>query len=677
MATADLSRLTAEPNAVTTDMTADHKDLANAIRALSMDAVQAANSGHPGMPMGMADAATVLFTRFLKHDPKAPSWPDRDRFVLSAGHGSMLLYALLYLTGYEDISIDEIRNFRQLNSKTAGHPEFGHAAGIEMTTGPLGQGVATAVGMAMAERMVAARFGDEIVDHYTYVIAGDGDLMEGISHEAASFAGHLGLGKLIVLYDDNNISIDGGTDLSWSDDVPARFAAYGWDTASVDGHDPEAVAGAIVEAKLSGKPSLIACKTTIAYGSPNKKGTAGSHGAPLGDEEIDLTRKELGWPHAPFEIPEDVLRAWRKLGARNEEEKAAWDKRHAALDDAARGEFDRAIAGDLPNGWDASMAALKLELVAEKPARATRVSSGAVLETLVPAIPELVGGSADLTGSVNTRVPNMAALSAEDFSGRYIHYGIREFGMAAAMNGMALHGGVIPYAGTFLVFSDYLRPALRLSALMKQRVIYVLTHDSIGLGEDGPTHQPIEHLASLRAMPNVNVFRPADAVETAECWELAVAATDTPSAMVLTRQGLPALRTEDSGDNLCARGGYVISPADGDAQVTLFGTGSEVSIAVEAQTLLKAEGIAATVVSMPCWELFDRQPDDYRKSVLGENTARVAVEAAVQLGWERYIGARGAFIGMSDFGASAPAGQLYKFFGITAEAVADAARSQL
>ena len=677
MATADLSHLTAESNAKATDMTADHKDLANAIRALSMDAVQAANSGHPGMPMGMADVATILFSRFLKHDPKNPDWSDRDRFVLSAGHGSMLLYSLLYLTGYEDITIEEIRNFRQLGSKTAGHPEYGHAAGIEMTTGPLGQGVATAVGMAMAERMMAARFGDDMADHYTYVIAGDGDLMEGISHEAASFAGHLKLGKLIVLYDDNEISIDGGTDLSWSDDVPARFASYGWDTASVDGHDPEAVAGAIVEAKLSGKPSLIACKTTIAYGSPNKKGTAGSHGAPLGDDEIALTRAELGWPHAPFEIPDELLQAWRTLGARNGDDKAAWDKRHAALDPSVRSEFDRAIAGDLPGDWQSAMATFKANLIAEKPSRATRVSSGVVLETLVPAIPELVGGSADLTGSVNTRVPDMVSLSADDFSGRYIHYGIREFGMAAAMNGMALHGGVIPYSGTFLVFSDYLRPALRLSALMKQRVIHVLTHDSIGLGEDGPTHQPVEHLASLRAMPNVNVFRPADAMETAECWELAVTTTETPSAMVLTRQGLPALRTEESSENLCARGGYVISPAHGEARVTLMATGSEVSIAIKAQALLKEGGIAAKVVSMPCWELFDQQPEDYRRSVLGENTARVAVEAAVQQGWERYIGTGGTFIGMSGFGASAPAGELYEFFGITAEAVAEAARSQL
>ena len=658
-------------------MTVDHKDLANAIRALSMDAVQAANSGHPGMPMGMADVATVLFTQFLKYDPTAPDWPDRDRFVLSAGHGSMLLYSLLYLTGYKDIDIDEIKNFRQLGSKTAGHPEYGEAAGIEMTTGPLGQGLATAVGMAIAERMVAARFGDDIVDHYTYVIAGDGDLMEGVSHEAASFAGHLGLSKLIVLYDDNNISIDGGTGLSWSDDVPARFAAYGWDSSVVDGHDPKAVAAALKAAQGSTTPSLIACKTTIAFGAPTKSGTAGSHGAPLGDEEIKGTREALGWPHAPFVIPDEILADWRQVGARGASDRAAWDGRHGALDSAARRDFDRAITGGLPDGWKAALDDFKTKLIADKPNQATRISSGAVLEALIPAVPEMIGGSADLTGSVNTRVPNMAAIDAGNFGGRYVHYGIREFGMAAAMNGMALHGGIIPYAGTFLVFSDYLRPALRLAALMKQRVIHVLTHDSIGLGEDGPTHQPVEHLASLRAMPNVSVFRPADAIETAECWELALQAEDTPSAMVLTRQGLPAVRTEASAENLCARGGYVLSPAAGAAQVTLLATGSEISIAMDAQKLLAADGIAASVVSMPCWELFDKQADAYRDSVLGVGTVRVAVEAGVRQGWDQYVGSDGGFVGMTGFGASAPAKDLYKHFNITADAVAHAARSRL
>ena len=662
---------------MSTQISADHKNLANAIRALSMDAVQAANSGHPGMPMGMADVATVLFTGFLKYDPTAPDWPDRDRFVLSAGHGSMLLYSLLYLTGYKDITIDEIRNFRQLGSKTAGHPEYGEAGGIEMTTGPLGQGLATAVGMALAERMVAARFGADIVDHYTYVIASDGDLMEGVSHEAASFAGHIGLSKLIVLYDDNNISIDGGTGLSWSDDVPARFAAYGWDTSVVDGHDPASVAAAIEAAQQRAAPSLIACKTTIAFGAPSKAGTAGSHGAPLGDEEIKGAREALGWPHAPFVVPDDILGAWREAGARGAADRADWDGRREALDQAVRRDFDRAVTGGLPDGWKTALESFKTQLIADKPAQATRVSSGAVLEALIPAVPEMIGGSADLTGSVNTRVPNMAAVEAGSFGGRYIHYGIREFGMAAAMNGMALHGGVIPYAGTFLVFSDYLRPALRLSALMKQRVIYVLTHDSIGLGEDGPTHQPVEHLASLRAMPNVNVFRPADAIETAECWELALQAEGTPSAMVLTRQGLPAVRTQASAENLCAKGGYILSPAEGAAQVALLATGSEISIAMAAQALLAADGIAASVVSMPCWELFDQQPQSYRDGVMGIGTARVAVEAGVRQGWDTYVGHDGGFVGMSGFGASAPAKDLYQHFNITADAVAEAARSRL
>jgi len=658
-------------------VTIEHKDLANAIRALAMDAVQAANSGHPGMPMGMADVATVLFTRFLKYDASAPDWADRDRFVLSAGHGSMLLYALLYLTGYPDIDIEEIKNFRKLGSKTAGHPEYGHAAGIETTTGPLGQGISTAVGMAMAERILAARFGDDIVSHYTYVIAGDGDLMEGISHEAASFAGHLGLSRLIVLYDDNGISIDGSTSLSWSDDVPARFAAYGWDTSVVDGHDPESVAAAIEAAQGQNKPSLIACRTTIAYGAPTKAGTSGSHGAPLGNDEIAGTREAIGWSHGPFEVPDEIVGAWREAGVRGVGGRQAWEARLAGLDGAVRDEFNRVMSGALPAGWQSAIQEIKAEFVAEAPGQATRVSSGAVLEKLIGTVPELMGGSADLTGSVNTRTSNMSAISREDFSGRYIHYGIREHGMAAAMNGMAQHGGVIPYSGTFLVFADYLRPALRLSALMQQRVIHVLTHDSIGLGEDGPTHQPVETLASLRAIPNLNVFRPGDAVEVAECWEIAVSTENTPSAISLTRQGIPTLRKDAAGENQCAKGGYIISAADGDAVVTLMATGSEVSVAVKAQELLAAEGIAANVVSMPCWELFDAQPAAYRASVLGENTVKVAVEAAVSMGWDKYIGPNGAFIGMSGFGASAPAGDLFKHFGITAEAVAAAAKERL
>ena len=658
-------------------MTIEHKDLANAIRALAMDAVQAANSGHPGMPMGMADVATVLFTRFLKFDASAPDWADRDRFVLSAGHGSMLLYALLYLTGYPDIDIEEIKNFRKLGSKTAGHPEYGHAAGIETTTGPLGQGISTAVGMSIAERILSARFGEDVVSHYTYVIAGDGDLMEGISHEAASFAGHLGLSRLIVLYDDNGISIDGSTSLSWSDDVLARFAAYGWDISAVDGHDPDAVIAAIESAQGQNKPSLIACRTTIAFGAPTKAGTSGSHGAPLGDDEIAGTREAIGWSHAPFEIPGDVVGAWREAGVKGAEVRQAWEARLAGLDGKVRNEFNRAISGDLPAGWESAIQKIKAEFTADRPGQATRVSSGAVLEKLIGAVPELIGGSADLTGSVNTRTSNMSAISRDDFSGRYIHYGIREHGMAAAMNGMAQHGGVIPYAGTFLVFADYMRPALRLSALMRQRVIQVLTHDSIGLGEDGPTHQPVETLASLRSIPNLNVFRPGDAVEVAECWEIAVSTENTPSVISLTRQGIPTLREDAGSENKCAKGAYIISKAEGDASVTIMATGSEVSVGVKAQELLAIDGIAANVVSMPCWELFDAQPAVYRASVLGNNTVKVAIEAAVSFGWEKYIGADGAFIGMSGFGASAPASDLFKHFGITAEAVAAAAKKRL
>ena len=672
MATVKSSVLSAE----VTRVKVDHTLMANAIRALAMDAVQAANSGHPGMPMGMADVATVLYGRFLKFDAAAPDWPDRDRFILSAGHGSMLLYALLYLTGYEDMTLDEIRNFRQLGSRTAGHPEYGLASGIETTTGPLGQGISTAVGMALAERLQAARFGSKVVDHYTYVIAGDGDLMEGISHEAASLAGHLGLSKLIVLYDDNHISIDGDTNLSLSDDALARFAAYGWDTSAVDGHDPEAVAAAIGAARGRDGPSLIACRTTIAFGAPTKAGTAASHGAPLGEEEIAGAREALGWPYGPFEIPDEVLSAWREVGAQGAGQHAAWKDRVATLDPEVRAEFERLLDSRLPDGWETPLAELKAKFADEKPTLATRQASGAVLEALTAAVPELIGGSADLTGSVNTRTKALEAIGPGSFAGRYMHYGVREHGMAAAMNGMAQHGGIIPYAGTFLVFSDYLRPALRLSALMKQRVIYVLTHDSIGLGEDGPTHQPVEHLAALRAMPNVNVFRPADAMETAECWELALQAKDTPSAMVLTRQGLPAQRT-DGAENMCARGGYVLAEADGAAQVTLIGTGSEVAIAMAARDILQADGVPTAVVSMPCCELFDAQAEDYRNRVLGEGTVRIAVEAGVGLGWARYTGTDGGFVGMTGFGASAPAAELYRHFGITPEAVAAAASARL
>ncbi len=650
-------------------------EMANALRALAMDAVQAANSGHPGMPMGMADVATVLFTRFLKYDPADPHWPDRDRFVLSAGHGSMLLYGLLHLTGYADMTLDELKRFRQLESRTPGHPEYGCAAGVETTTGPLGQGIATAVGMALAERHMAARFGDGLVDHRTWVIASDGDLMEGISHEAASFAGALGLGRLIVLYDDNHISIDGDTALALADDALARFAAYGWHTQRVSGHDPDAVAAAIEAAKAQDRPALIACRTTIAFGAPKKAGTAASHGSPLGAEEVAGARKQLGWPWPPFEVPEPIRAAWRAAGARGAGPNRAWRERLAKAEAATRANFERAVAGDLAPGWTEALAAFKRRLADEKPSWATRKASGETLDVLVKAIPELVGGSADLTGSVNTLAKGMEGLGRGAYGGRYIHYGVREHGMAAAMNGMALHGGIIPYGGTFLIFSDYLRPAARLSALMRQRVIYVLTHDSIGLGEDGPTHQPVEQLAALRAIPGLRVFRPADAVETAECWQLALEASDAPSALALTRQNVPALRTTHVEDNLCVRGGYVLAEAEG-AQATLIGTGSEVQLALAARDLLAADGIPARVVSMPCWELFEAQPGAYRDYVLGP-PARVAVEAAVRQGWDRWIGPYGAFVGMEGFGASAPDKALFAHFGITAEAVAKAARDAL
>ncbi|MEX0838372.1 MAG: transketolase [Parvibaculum sp.] len=656
---------------------ASHVTLANAIRALAMDAVQRANSGHPGMPMGTADIATVLFTRFLKIDPRAPDWPDRDRFVLSAGHGSMLLYAVNYLLGYEDMTIEQIRNFRQLGSITAGHPEYGHAAGVETTTGPLGQGISTAVGMALAERLLAARFGDKVVDHHTYVLASDGDLMEGVSHEAISLAGHLKLSKLIVLYDDNGITIDGALSLSESGDALKRFEAAGWNATRIDGHNPDEIAAAIEKAQKSDRPTLIACHTVIGYGAPNKQGKSSAHGSPLGQEEIALARGALGWTAEPFVIPTEILDAWRIAGLRNVKARKAWEERLAALDAPRRTEFERSLSGDLPAELGKAISAYKEKLVAEKPKWATRKSSEEALNVINAVLPEMIGGSADLTGSNNTRSKEQKVVTAEDFSGSFIHYGIREHGMAAAMNGMALHKGLIPYSGTFLVFTDYCRPAIRLSALMGQRVIYVMTHDSIGLGEDGPTHQPIEHLASLRAMPNLLVFRPADAVETLECWQLALEANDTPSVLALTRQNLTPVRLENSAKNLCARGAYELSPASAKARVSLLATGSEVEIAMAAQAMLEKDGIPARVVSMPCLDLFERQSREFREGMLGEGTVKIAIEAAIRYGWDRYIGADGDFIGMEGFGASAPAPDLYKHFNITAEAAVAAAKARL
>jgi transketolase len=655
---------------------AEHNQLANAIRALSMDAVQQANSGHPGAPMGMADMATVLFTRHLKFDAANPDWADRDRFVLSNGHASMLLYSLLYLAGSPDMTLDEIKNFRQLGSKTPGHPEYGHAAGVETTTGPLGQGIANAVGMALAERMMNARYGDDLVDHHTYVFAGDGCLMEGISHEAISLAGHLKLDRLIVLFDDNDISIDGSTDLSVSDDQLARFKASGWDVARIDGHDPEAIDQAIAAAKATDTPSLIACRTVIGYGAPSKQGTSATHGAPLGDEEIAGTREALNWPHAPFEIPDDILNTWRAAGSRGAADRIAWENRLGAADADQRDVFLTANSGALPAEFKDVVNAHKKKLSEELPKVATRVSSQQALDAIAPVVETMIGGSADLTGSNNTKAACMAPISANDFSGRYIYYGVREHGMAAAMNGMALHGGFIPYSGTFLTFTDYCRPSIRLSALMGIRVIYVMTHDSIGLGEDGPTHQPVEHVASLRAMPNVNVFRPADAVETAECWALALQNEGTPSVLALTRQGLPTVRTEHTDENLSARGGYVLREADGDRAATILATGSEIELALQARDTLQANGIPTAVVSMPCWELFDAQDEAYRTATLGDGV-RVAVEAGVTFGWARYGVAEGNIVGMPGFGASAPAPQVYKHFGITADAVVDRVTSAI
>lgn len=633
---------------------------ANAIRALAMDAVQRANSGHPGMPMGMADVATVLFTKFLKFDAKAPYWPDRDRFVLSAGHGSMLLYALLYLTGYEEMTIDELKNFRQWGSKTAGHPEYGYAPGIETTTGPLGQGLGNAVGMALAEKMLKAQFGEDLVNHKIYCIAGDGCLMEGISHEAISLAGHLRLNNLIVLFDDNGISIDGPTSLSVSDNQLERFKASEWDVMSINGHDFAEIETALKKAQQSTKPVLIACKTVIGMGAPHKGGTAETHGSPLGADEVQATRDAIGWPYPPFEIPEDVLNFWRQAGSRGSETRKAWEARNN------NSEFERRMKGDLPEGWDKPLKSLLQKLIEDKASIATRHSSQLVLDALAPAIPELVGGSADLTGSVNTKAKSMHPLDLKTYEGNYIYYGVREHEMAAAMNGIALHGGLIPYGGTFLVFTDYCKPSIRLSALMEIRVIYVMTHDSIGLGEDGPTHQPIEHLAALRAVPNLNVFRPADAVEVAECWSLALTSQKTPSILSLTRQKLPHLR-EDISQNFCAKGAYVLKEATTTRKVTLLATGSEVQIAVEAQKILEGKGIPTAVVSMPCWELFEQQSGSYKDSVLGKDTFRVAIEAASPFGWERYVGDKGHIIGINHFGASAPFETIFKEFGLTAD----------
>lgn len=639
--------------------------LANAIRALAMDAVEKAKSGHPGMPMGMADVATVLFQRIMKFDASHPNWPDRDRFVLSAGHGSMLLYALFYLLGYPGVTRKDLENFRQMGSPTAGHPEYGHIDGIETTTGPLGQGLATAVGMAIAERLSAARFGAELVDHHTYVIAGDGCLMEGLSHEAIDLAGHLKLSRLIVLWDDNSISIDGPTSLSTSTDQLGRFTASGWHVCRVDGHDPEAVFNALEAAKSDERPSLIACRTIIGFGSPGKQGKETCHGSPLGPNEIEAARKKLNWTHEPFEIPNDILQSWRHAGQRGASIRQAWEKR---LETTKKGvEFKNFLNGEVSLDVSGPLAALRKNFALDKPKIATRKSSELTLAVINEATEATIGGSADLTHSNFTITKDMGSVRPDNFTGRYIHYGVREFGMAAAMNGIALHGGFVPYGGTFLVFSDYARGAIRLSALMGLRVIYVLTHDSIGLGEDGPTHQPVEHLASLRALPNLYVFRPADAIETAECWEIAINTKQTPSALSLSRQNLATL-DRPIDENLSSKGAYILREADRQRDITLLATGSEVEIALEAAQKLSLHGKHAAVVSMPCWELFEMQPESYRKKILG-SAPRIGIEAAIRLGWDRWIGENGTFIGMHGFGASAPANELYQHFGITADSI--------
>ena len=656
-------------------MPTDLQTMADAIRVLSMDAVEQANSGHPGMPMGMADVATVLWTKFLKYDAARPDWADRDRFVLSAGHGSMLLYSLLHLSGFKGVPLEQIKAFRQLGSNTPGHPEYGHTPGVETTTGPLGQGLATAVGMAIAERHLASRFGADLVDHRTWVLAGDGCLMEGVSHEAISLAGRLKLAKLTVRWDDNKITIDGDVALSDATDQPARFKAAGWAVKAIDGHDVGQIRRALAWAVKQDRPTLIACRTKIGKGSPNFEGTHDVHGKALGKAEVAAVREHLGWPHEAFVIPDEVYRPWRAAGRRGAKARKAWEAKLAAS--PSRGEFERAVAGELPKHMFEKRDSFIAEADPAKPAAATRQHSGAVLERIFGDIPELLGGSADLTGSNNTFVKNTAILDGPDYAGRYVNYGVREFGMAAAMNGMALHGGVIPYGGTFLVFSDYARPAIRLGALMGVRVIHVGTHDSIGLGEDGPTHQPIEHLASLRAMPNLHVFRPADAVETAECWKLALQARRTPSVMALSRQKVPPVRIDPIGENLSARGAYQLAAAGLPAQVTLFASGSEVSIAMAARGLLEADGVGARVISVPSFELFEAQPADYQEAVIGETEVRVAVEAGVRMGWDRFIGVDGVFVGMSGFGASAPDKALYQHFGITPEAVVAAAKARL
>ena len=645
------------------------KDLSNAIRFLSIDAVQKANSGHPGMPMGMADVATVLFKYYLRFNPKNPKWINRDRFVLSAGHGSMLLYSLLYLTGYKKIKIEDIKNFRQVNSICAGHPEFEDNSGIETTTGPLGQGLGNSVGMAIAQEIFKKRFGSDLINNKTYVIASDGDLMEGISHEAMSLAGHLNLKNLIVFFDNNKISIDGPTSLSVSDNYKKRFEGYGWSFQEINGHNYKQISKAIEKANKSKKPTIISCKTIIGFGSPNKSGKASSHGAPLGEDEINLVRKKLGWKSKPFEIPDNILNAWREIGLKGNDLEKKWKTNLENKSAKIKNEFERLIKGDLSLNFDKVIGDEKLKFFQTRPKMATRQCSSSVISAITDVLPELVGGSADLSGSNNTKTENSIVINAKNFSGNYIHYGVREHAMGAAMNGLALYGGLIPFGGTFLIFSDYLKPSLRLSAIMNLRVIYIFSHDSIGLGEDGPTHQPIEHLESLRSVPNLNVFRPADINETIECWEIALKSKTNPSAIALSRQKLPYVSEHKSGENKCSRGAYVLKGDMNKAKVSLIASGSEVEIALEAYEKLNNENIDTKVISVPCYDIFNKQKEDYKKEILGENTFKISIEASTESGWKKVVGKDGVTLGMSTYGKSGPYKEVYKLFNLTSDEV--------
>ncbi len=653
------------------------KDLANAIRFLSIDAVQKANSGHPGMPMGMSDVATVLFKYYLRFNPKNPSWINRDRFILSAGHGSMLLYSLLYLTGYKSISIKDIQNFRQLNSICAGHPEYEKNSGIETTTGPLGQGLSNAVGMAIAEEILKNKYGSNLINHKTYVIASDGDLMEGISHEAMSLAGHLKLKNLIVFFDNNKISIDGPTSLSVSDNYKKRFESYGWSFQEINGHNENQISKAIKKSLSSKKPTLISCKTIIGYGSPNKSGKASSHGAALGEEEVALVRKKLKWKHKPFEIPKEILNEWRKIGEKGIIEEKKWNSIYNKKDKKIKDEITRLIKNELPKSLDEHFASLKKEIFNSKPDQATRKSSAFVLESIIENLPELIGGSADLSGSNNTKTKHSKIIKPSNFKGNYIHYGVREHGMAGIMNGIALHGGIIPYGGTFLIFSDYCKPSLRLSALMGLKIIYVFSHDSIGLGEDGPTHQPIEHLAHLRAIPNLNVFRPADTIETLECWETALKSSTNPSVIALSRQKIPFVTESLTNKNMSALGGYELKKTKSNPEITLIASGSEVEIAIDALNKLKELNINSKVVSMPCQELFDKQPREYREKVIEKNSKKISIEASSIFGWEKYVNFDGASLGLKSFGKSAPYKSIYENFNLTSDSVVMIAKRML